>query len=206
MRRHDDRDPELRRKAPHQCQHLLPPGRVEAVRRLVEDDEGRRVHDRLRQIGALAHPHRERADEPGAFLLQADLEEHLRRPQDGDPMRQPPQLAHVDDEVARRHAHRQAHVLGHVTQAAADLAGLVGGVHAEHPDAAGVGLHEPEHRLHEGRFPRTVCAEQAQRRTGHRRRHVVERRHLAEPLRHTRGLDQRVVGSRHGSMVCAHVR
>ena len=49
---------------------------------------------------------------------------------------QPAQLGHVDHEVARGHLERQAVELGHVAQAAADLAGVAGGVDAEHLDAA----------------------------------------------------------------------
>ena len=97
-------------------QHLLPPGRVEAVRRLVQDHQPRRVDDRLGEVRALLHPHRERADQARALLLEPDLEQHLGRAQHRHPPRQAAQLAHMDDQVARRHAERQAVVLGHVAE------------------------------------------------------------------------------------------
>ena len=143
------------------------------------------------------HADRERADEARALLLEPHLEEHLRRAQDGHPPREAAQLAHVDDEVARGHAHREAHVLGHVPEQSPDLARLVGGVHPEHPHLARLGRDQPEHRLHERRLAGAVRAEQAERGARHGGRHVVEGRHMPEPLRHACGLDQRLLGSRH---------
>ena len=116
------RDAELAGEAAHQAEHLLAAGRVEAVRRLVEHHQLGRVDERLGQLGALLHAGREGADQARALLLEADLEEHLRRPQHGGAARQAAQLGHVHHQVARRHLERQAVALGHVAEAAADLA------------------------------------------------------------------------------------
>ena len=60
------------------------------------------VLERLRELHALAHAGRERADRPRALLLQADLEQHLAGAQHRRPVRQAPQLGQVHDEHVRR--------------------------------------------------------------------------------------------------------
>ena len=97
------------------------------------------------------------------LLLEPDLEEHLARAQHRGAPRQPAQLAEVHDEVARRHPARQALVLGHVADAAPQLEAARGGVDAEQPRRAGVGLDEAEQRPHERRLAGAVGAQQADR-------------------------------------------
>ena len=52
---HDDGDAELACRAAHQVQHLVAAGRVEAVRRLVEQHQPRVVDERLGELDALLH-------------------------------------------------------------------------------------------------------------------------------------------------------
>ena len=103
VRREQHADAEVARQPPDEQQHLVAARRVEAVRRLVEHDQLGRVHERLRELHALLHARRERADQARALLLEPDLEEHLGGAQHGVRARQPAQLGEVHDEVARGH-------------------------------------------------------------------------------------------------------
>ena len=163
VRREQHADAEVAREPAHELEHLVAALRVEAVRGLVEHDQLGRVHERLRELDALAHAGRERPDQAQALLLEADLEEHLARAQHGDAARQSAQLAEVHHEVARRHPAGQALVLGHVADAPPQLEAARGGVDAEQPRRAGVGLDEPEQRPHQRRLAGAVGAEQADR-------------------------------------------
>ena len=56
------------------------PGRVEAVGRLVEQEQARAVDERLGELDPLLHAGRVAADRPVALLVQADVAEDLGRP------------------------------------------------------------------------------------------------------------------------------
>ena len=77
MARNDHRDPEFGAGPPHEREHLVAAGWVQAVRGLVEQQEPRIVHEGLRQLDALLHPGRVAADRSVAFLVQADVPENL---------------------------------------------------------------------------------------------------------------------------------
>ena len=76
----DDGDPELGAGPPDQGEHLVAAGRVEAVGRLVEQQQPRVVDERLGQLDPLLHAGRVAADRPVALLVQADVAQHLGRP------------------------------------------------------------------------------------------------------------------------------
>ena len=80
MRGDDDGHPELRAGPPDQLEHLVAAGRVEAVRRLVEEKQTRIVDERLGELDPLLHAGRIAADRPVALLVQADVAEHLGGP------------------------------------------------------------------------------------------------------------------------------
>ena len=75
----DDGDPELGAGPPDERQHLVASGRVEAVRRFIEQQQPRIVDERLGQLHALLHAGRIAADRPVALLVQADVTEDLGR-------------------------------------------------------------------------------------------------------------------------------
>ena len=75
---HDDGDAELGAGAPHQLQHLVASGRVEAVGGLVEEQQARVMHQRLGQLDALLHARRVGADGAVALLVEAHVAQHLR--------------------------------------------------------------------------------------------------------------------------------
>ena len=73
----DDGDPELGPGPSDQREHLVATGRIEAVGRLVEQEQARAVDQRLGQLDPLLHPGRVAADRPVALLVQADVAEDL---------------------------------------------------------------------------------------------------------------------------------
>ena len=78
--RDDDRDPELGAGPVHELEHLVAAGRVEAVRRLVEQEQAWVVDERLGELDPLLHAGRVAADGPIALLVQPDVPEDLGRP------------------------------------------------------------------------------------------------------------------------------
>src|SRR5262245_7594527 len=75
--RDDDGDPERRARPPDEGEHLVPPGRVQSVRRFVEEQELRVVDERLGELDPLLHAGRIAADRSIALLEQADVAEHF---------------------------------------------------------------------------------------------------------------------------------
>ena len=123
--RDDDRDPELRAGPPDQREHLVAAGRVEAVGRLVEEEQPRIVDERLGQLDPLLHPGRVAADRPVALLVQPDVAQHLGGPFARGAARaaRTSRAMWVTKSVARD-VRRQAVVLGHVADELADLDAL----------------------------------------------------------------------------------
>ncbi|MEX2290427.1 MAG: hypothetical protein WD794_08905 [Mycobacteriales bacterium] len=158
-------DPEIARQVPQDRKHLAAPGRVEPGGRLVEHDQIGAVHQRLGQLGALPHTERVGVHQPVSLLREPDREQHLRRPPQRIPPRQPAQPRQVDAQVLRRHVGREAGVLGQVAHPRTDLP-AVG--QPEHLHLPGIGDQQPERHLHQRGLAGAVRAEQA----GGGRRHV----------------------------------
>ena len=139
-----------RAEAGDQLEHLLAPERIEAGGRLVEQHQLGIAHERLGQLGALAHPGGEAADRPEARLVETDQVEDVRGPLAGGTRRQPTQLAERGHEVRRRLVGRQAVVLGHVAEPRPHGDGIGGDVDAAHLDAPlgrmGETEQQPKHR------------------------------------------------------------
>jgi TetR/AcrR family transcriptional regulator, tetracycline repressor protein len=163
-------------------EHVVSARRIEAARRLVEQNELRRVDEGLRQLRALLHPERKGSDRPGALLLEAHLKEHLRCADGRGAPGEATQLGKVDHEVARGHLAREAVVLGHVSDQAANLRRAAGGVEAEHLDPSTVGVEQAEDRSDEGRLSGAVGAKEPGRHRVDVDRHGVERDDRAEAL------------------------
>ena len=125
----DDRDAELGAGPPDEREHLVTAGRVEAVGRLVEQEQARTVDERLGELDPLLHPGRVAADRPVALLVQADVTQDLGGPLARGRLRQTRHPGHVRDEVGRRGVGREAVVLGHVADELADRRAL--GAHVE---------------------------------------------------------------------------
>ena len=107
-----------------ELEHLVAAGRVEAVRRLVEQQQPRVVDERLGELHPLLHAGRVAADRPVALLVQPDVAEDLGGPLAGGRPRQAGHQGQVRDEVGRRRVGRQAVVLRHVADELADVGAL----------------------------------------------------------------------------------
>ena len=124
VRGDEHRDAEVATDALHEVEHVDAGRRVEAVGGLVEEDQPRVVHERLRELGALLHAGGVAAHLAVALLVEADVAQDVGRALAGDGRGQAGHPAHVDHEVAGAHVGRQAVVLGHVADEAADLRAL----------------------------------------------------------------------------------
>ena len=159
--REDDRDPELRAGSPDEVEHLVAAGRIEPVRRLVEEQQPRVVDERLGQLDPLLHAGRIAADRPVALLVQADVAQHLGGPLAGSGPWQAGHLRHVPDEVGRRRLGREAVVLRHVADELADLRAVGADVEVHDLRRAGGRLEEPEQELEHRALAGAVGADEA---------------------------------------------
>ncbi len=191
VRGDQDGDAELRADPPDEAEHVVAAGRVEAVRRLVQQHELRVVHERLRELHPLLHAGRVAADGTVALLVQADVPQRVGRALASRRLRQPGHARHVDDELGRRHVRREAVVLRHVPDPLADRRPVRHDVEAEdrratRPSAGS----RPEHHLDQRRLARAVRADQPDDARLDLDAEVGHRRDLAVPLGQPVGLDQ----------------
>ena len=84
-----------------EVEHLVAAGGVEAVRRLVEQDDAGVVDERLSELDALLHARRIAADLAVALLEKADVAKGLRRALAGGGAREAADARHVGDELGR---------------------------------------------------------------------------------------------------------
>ena len=193
MRRENQVDALVVRQIPDECEHLVASPRVHAVGGLVEKQQIRIVHERLRELDALLHAGRIGFDVAVARFAQADIEEHLVRALHRIDARQPGQFAAVGDERYGVHARDVRVAFRHVPDAGADLERRGGDVQAEHAHLAAVGHDEPEQRLDHRALAGAVRAEQTHGSGAERRRHVAQRLVAAVRHRYRIQRDDRVV-------------
>ena len=106
-------------------EHRVPAGRVEAVGRLVEQQQVGVVHERLGQLDPLLHAGGVAADLAVALLVETRRGAAPRRPARGRRCAgRPAHPGHVGHELGGGQVGRQAVVLGHVADPGADLGGL----------------------------------------------------------------------------------
>ena len=163
-----------RAEAGHQLEHLLASERIEAGGRLVEQHQLGIAHERLGQLGALAHPGGEAADRPEARLVETDQVEDVRSPLAGGTRRQPAELAEGGHEVRRRLIGRQAVVLGHVAEPRPHGDGIGGDIDAAHLDPPLRRVGEPEQQPEHRGLAGAVGADQADAPARERHRQPVE--------------------------------
>ena len=157
----DDGDPELGPGPPDEREHLVAAGRIEAVGRLVEQQQARVVDERLGQLDPLLHPGRVAADGAVALLVQPDVTEDLGGPFARGRARQAGHPGHVGHEVGRGDVRRQAVVFGHVADELADRRALGPDVEVHHRRLARGRLEQPEEDLDERALAGAVGADQA---------------------------------------------
>ena len=124
VRREDDADLPRLPDLLDEPDHPLPRRRVEAVRRLVEEEDPRAVGDRLGQLRELLHPERVGLEVPVADLAEADGEERLVGPLERLGSRKARELREHGDVADARDPRDEGVVLGHVADRPPDLAAL----------------------------------------------------------------------------------
>ena len=112
--RHEDRHAELVADTADEGEHLVATVGVEAVGRLVQDEQAWVVDERLRELDPLLHAGGVGADRAITLLEEADVPQDLRRPVAGAGAGQAADPRHVENEVGGADIHRQAIVLRHV--------------------------------------------------------------------------------------------
>ena len=172
-------------------EHLVAAGRVEPVRRLVEEEEPGVVDDRLGQLDPLAHPGGVAADRPVALLGQPHVTEDVRRPLPGGLRRQAGELAGLGDELGRADVRREGRVLGHVAHVPPELGALRPRDVAHDLGPAARRREQAEEDLDEGALAGPVGPDQADDPGRDVERERVERDDAGEPLGQRLDADQR---------------
>ena len=160
VRGHQDRDAELGADPADQPEHVVAPGRVEAVGGLVEQHQLRVVHQRLGQLDPLLHAGRVAADRAVPLLVEPDVPQRVGRAFAGRGLRQARHPRHVDHELGGRHVGRQAVVLGHVAHPLADRRTLGRHVEVQDRGRAGGRRQQAEHHLDQRGLARAVRADE----------------------------------------------
>ena len=160
VRRDHDVHAELGADPPDQRQHVVALERVEAVGRLVEQDEGGIVNDCSGELHALALAGRHRPDRPEPLLPEPDLPECIVRALDRSPPREAVQLPEMAHEIRRVDVGRQVVMLGRESDPRPNVDPRRRGIVPEHGQLAGVTGAQAEHERDERRLPRSVRAEQ----------------------------------------------
>jgi hypothetical protein len=166
------------------------PAGVEAVGGLVEEEEARPVHQRLRELRHLLHAHRVGVDGSVARLAEADEEERLVSSLEGRRGRQPGDLAHQPDEAHAVHLGDERVALGHVADERPDLHGIHADVLAENAGRSARGRVEAEERVDKGRLAGAVRPEEPDRPPGQRRVQILQNGPAAEMDAETLEVDE----------------
>ncbi len=189
VRGDEDGDAEVGPDAADQSEHLVAADGVEAVRRLVEEDQLRVVDQGLGELHPLLHARRVAAHGAVALLVQADVAQGVGGPLTGGGRGQPGHPRHVDDELGRRDVRREAVVLRHVSDALTDLGAGGPDVEAQDLGVALRGGGEAEQNLDHGGLAGSVGTHKS----GHTGPDVqgepVKRGHPGEPLAEAFGRD-----------------
>ena len=157
----DDRDPELRAGPLDEREHLVATGRIEAVGRLVEQQQSRPVDERLGELDPLLHPGRIPADRPVALLVEPDVAQDLGGAFARRGAREAGHARHLGDEVGRRGVRREAVVFGHVADELADRRALRANVEVHHRRLARRRFEQAEQDLEQRALARPVGTDQA---------------------------------------------
>ena len=145
-----------------EVEHLLATHRVEAGGRLVEEHELRVGHDRLGELGALAHAGGEARRRAGTGPRRGRRGRARPTPAGGRRGRGSPLSSpKVATMSAARLVEREAVVLGHVAELAAHADRIVGHVDPAHLEASLGGVAQPEHHPEEGRLAGAVGPDEA---------------------------------------------
>ena len=148
------------RKTPDQRPHMADLGRVEAVGRLVEDDDLRPVQDRLCDADALPVAARERGDRIGGFLAKLGGGDRLAQPRRPRLHRNAAQLGRVVEEVDNSHLGVKRAILRQIADPLLRLGAVRLDVMTIDGHGAGGRLEKASQDLHDRRLAGAVMAEQ----------------------------------------------
>ncbi len=190
VRRDQHADVEVARHATDDVEHFGTLRGIEAIGRLIENNQVGRVDESLCQFDALAHSERETTDHPRALLLKTDREKYFRRSPDCVGARESTQLCEMPAEIGGRQFGGQALMFGGIANAPPHLFAVVASIVPEDVDLAGVQAHEPKDRLHQRRLASAVLAQQSGGRRADGQRHVVERLDAAIPATRASNFDR----------------
>jgi hypothetical protein len=188
--RRDEHGAALLAEVVDQLDDLAAPRRVEAVQRLVEEQDARLVGERLCELDALAHALREAAHAPLGDVEQPDPVERglRRRVRIGDA----PQARHRHDHLARGEERPEGVAVGDDPDLAEDRR-VAADVTAEQPHLAAARRGEARAELERRRLAGAVVAEQARHAGAERERDVRDGHPVAVPLRDAVELERRHV-------------
>ena len=185
----EDGDAELAADALHQPEHVVARRRVEAVGRLVEEDQLRVVGERLGELGALLHAGGVAAHRPVALLVEPHVPQHVGRPLASGGGAEAGHPGHVDGEVAGADVGRQAVVLGHVADESPDLLPAVLDVVPQDAGVPAGRLEQAQQDLDQRRLAGAVGADEAGHAGSDLDRQVGQRVDRAVVLGEARGRD-----------------
>jgi hypothetical protein len=178
--------------------------RIEAGRRLVEDQHLGLDHQARGQVEPAAHAPRVGLHPVAGRFVQPEGRQQLGRPIAGRPLGQAPEPPEPHQVLAAAERVVDRGELPGQPERPAHRLGCAGDVVPGDPRPSGVGREQRGQDPHHGRLARPVGSQQAHDRAGrHRQVDPVERDRLAEALDQTFGLDGEVGATRPR---CAHAR
>ena len=166
--------------------------RVDGGRRLVEDEDVRRLHQRVRDAEALLHAARVRLDAVVGTVGQTDLLEDLVHRGLGLATFEPVEAGRVAQVLAAGEAAVEADGVGEVADPTLDLAGMSGRIEADDARLAARRLGQTEEHEDRGGLARAVRPEQPEDLAGSDLQiELVDRGQRVVALRQRPGPDER---------------
>ena len=162
VRREQDREVALLHEPAEHREQLLHARRVDGDRRLVEDQDGGLLDQRVGDAEALAHAAGVRLGLAVGGVLEADLVEQLVDPGLRDGPGDAVELGGVAQVLAAREAAVEPDVVGQVADLALDRERLAGRIQADDADDAAGRLGEAEQHEHGRRLARAVGPQEAE--------------------------------------------
>ena len=161
MGRDENGHAELVAGALDEREHLFTTGRIEAIGRLVENEQSWIVHQRLRELHALRHASRIATHRSVAFFKESDVAQHFGRAFAGRALRQTRTAREPCDKLSRAHVRRQTIVLGHVSDEAPNRRSLAHDIVPQQRRRTTRWLDESEQNLDERALASAICADQS---------------------------------------------
>ena len=161
MGRDENGHAELVAGALYEREHLFTTRRIEAIGRLVENEQSRIVHECLRELHALRHASRIAAHRSVAFFKQSDVAQYFGRTFARSALRQTGTAREPGDELRCAHVRRQTIVLGHVSDEAPNRRSLAHDIVPQQRGRTARWFDESEQNLDERALTGAIRADQS---------------------------------------------